>query len=427
MKKTAIFLMASLAISALLANTSFAVEWQSFGPRAMGMGGAGIAMAQGPIASYWNPAGLGQVENPSGLEIPVGAQASVNGSLIQGVKDLNQLNQACAANPLTCGFTSAGAANTAINNTLNELGAGGANLNGGVGLDLKLGRLVLFANDLFYAGEGASIDYADNTATTIKNNTSTAYINGISMTEIGLGYGHELPWVPGLSVGANLKAIVGMTGYGSVGIVNSTKPSFSQSNNTRESVEPGLDLGALWDLNRLVGWLPFRPRVGITARNINDPSFKQPLAATNGDLVSNTLSVGRQVRAGAAVSPFHWWNIAADADLTRNYTVLGQPSREIALGTEINVFNRPWINIPLRAGISENTALSGTGPQWSLGAGLNFLHIIVDAAATIGQNQVVIQSQGKNQSFPSTLGGMIQLSVLFGGGAPAVKAKKQGA
>ncbi len=414
----------ALAVSLVFAvcAPALAVEWQSFGPRAMGMGGAGVAMAQGPMASYWNPAGLGQVENPSGLEIPVGAQASVNGSLIQGIKDLNQLNQACRSGGANC--TSAN-----IENALNELGSGGANLDGGVGLDLKLGRLVLFANDLFYAGEGAYINPSYSFTTSGPNpgitNNSTVYINGISMTEIGVGYGHELPWVPGLNVGANLKAIVGITGYGSESIVSGTSPSFSKSNNTRQSVEPGIDLGALWDLNRLIPFLPFRPRVGITARNINDPSFKQPLAATtdpNGQFVSDNLSVGRQIRTGVAVSPFHWWNIAADADLTRNYTVLGQPSREIAVGTEINIFNRPWINIPLRAGISKNTALND-GPQWSLGAGLNFLHIIFDAAATIGQNQVAIQSQGQSKSIPEDIGGMFQFSVLFGGGAaPAKKA-----
>ncbi|MDE2312958.1 MAG: conjugal transfer protein TraF, partial [Elusimicrobia bacterium] len=366
----------------------------------------------------------GQVENPSGFELPVGAQSSINGPLIQGIKDLNQLNQECSANPTTCGFTNQTDAQNAINSTLSNLGAGGANLDGGVGLNLKLGRLVLFANDLFYAGEAATIDNVHTSpvpgANNISHNTSTAYINGISMTEIGVGYGHELPWVPGLSVGANLKAIVGETGYGSIQIVSGTKPTLSQSNNTKQSIEPGIDLGALWDLNELLPFLPFRPRVGLVARNINAPSFKQPVAATDGGLVSNSIDVGRQVRLGAAISPFHWWNIAADADLTQNHTVTGQPSREVALGTEINIFNRPWINIPLRAGLSKNTALSNSGYQWSLGAGLNFLHVIIDAAGTISQDEVTTQSQGKTTKIPESFGGMIQVSVLFGG-APAKK------
>ncbi len=34
------------------------------GPRALGMGGAFVAVADGSIASYWNPAGLGQLDYP---------------------------------------------------------------------------------------------------------------------------------------------------------------------------------------------------------------------------------------------------------------------------------------------------------------------------------------------------------------------------
>ena len=34
------------------------------GPRALGMGGAYVAVAEGSISSYWNPAGLGRLEYP---------------------------------------------------------------------------------------------------------------------------------------------------------------------------------------------------------------------------------------------------------------------------------------------------------------------------------------------------------------------------
>ena len=34
------------------------------GPRALGMGGAYVAVAEGSISSYWNPAGLGRLEFP---------------------------------------------------------------------------------------------------------------------------------------------------------------------------------------------------------------------------------------------------------------------------------------------------------------------------------------------------------------------------
>ena len=38
---------------------SSAVEFVIVGPRAVGMGGAGITATTDPLATYWNPAGLG--------------------------------------------------------------------------------------------------------------------------------------------------------------------------------------------------------------------------------------------------------------------------------------------------------------------------------------------------------------------------------
>lgn len=34
------------------ASPALALEWHVKGPRALGMGGAGVALAQGPLASY---------------------------------------------------------------------------------------------------------------------------------------------------------------------------------------------------------------------------------------------------------------------------------------------------------------------------------------------------------------------------------------
>ena len=404
----------ALALSMVLGISMMAgaVEWQSFGAQEMGMGGVGVAMAQGPTGSYWNPAGLGQVDNTSGVSIPIGAQANIHGSLLQGVNDLHNVSQACQSGSGNCTQGN-------ISNALNELASGSAGADLGAGLDLKFGRLAFFANNLSYAGLQTNIDQTHTSpnplsSNYIGNNTSEVILNALSVTEVGMGYGHELPWVPGLNVGANVKALIGMVGYQNQSITQNGSSNLSLSKNAETNVEPGIDVGALWDLNRFASWLPFRPRVGITARNINNPSFKEPaIAVANG--AASQLDLGSQVRAGVALSPFHFWNIAADADLTANHTIEGLPSRIVGVGTEINVFNRPWINIPLRAGISQNTALSGSGPQWSLGAGFNFFHIVIDVAATVSQNEVVTQNQGSTTKIPTDLGGMVQLSFLFGG------------
>ncbi|MEK7814113.1 MAG: hypothetical protein AAB296_10165, partial [Candidatus Desantisbacteria bacterium] len=48
----------TLAIASLLSCPVGAEQWKILGTRPMGMGGAFVAMAQGPMAQYWNPAGL---------------------------------------------------------------------------------------------------------------------------------------------------------------------------------------------------------------------------------------------------------------------------------------------------------------------------------------------------------------------------------
>ncbi|MFQ5465186.1 MAG: conjugal transfer protein TraF [Thermodesulfobacteriota bacterium] len=53
--RTTVLLAAALA----LASPAMAREWAVLGPRALGMGGAGVAMANDAAATYWNPAAYG--------------------------------------------------------------------------------------------------------------------------------------------------------------------------------------------------------------------------------------------------------------------------------------------------------------------------------------------------------------------------------
>ena len=50
------WLAAGIAIH--LAARAAAEEWAIIGPRAMGMGGAGVAVTRGGLSTYWNPAAL---------------------------------------------------------------------------------------------------------------------------------------------------------------------------------------------------------------------------------------------------------------------------------------------------------------------------------------------------------------------------------
>lgn len=64
-----------LLLASVLFSTTFAVasssearEWTIVGPRALGMGGAGVAVANDASASYWNPAAFGFFKDSTGGE-----------------------------------------------------------------------------------------------------------------------------------------------------------------------------------------------------------------------------------------------------------------------------------------------------------------------------------------------------------------------
>ena len=87
-------------------------------------------------------------------------------------------------------------------------------------------------------------------------------------------------------------------------------------------------------------------------------------------------------------------------DLTNNLTpVPGYHSRMFGLGTEVNVFNRSWINIPVRVGLMQNIEDSASKMAYTAGTGL-----------TLGGNQFSINS---TQTFTT-----VQVSNFGIGAAP---------
>ena len=81
-------LCAAVIMIALIPAQALALEFVTVGPRAMGMGGAGVAVTTDALATYWNPAGLAMTqtvdvriqvsERTSALVIPRGA-VSIDG------------------------------------------------------------------------------------------------------------------------------------------------------------------------------------------------------------------------------------------------------------------------------------------------------------------------------------------------------------
>jgi hypothetical protein len=339
MKKITAFALA--ASVALAASPASAAGWTELGAQPFAMGGAGVADVSGPLAVYWNPAALGRpTTNSYGLAVPVDVEVNVKGPIIQGAKDFSQ----CASNPSNCTQQQV---NQAISD-LNHPGEG-LRLNGGAGGDLKIGKFTVFFNNFFNGGAQPNTDtvhtvIGGGSSNGIQYNTSSLEIRGANITELGLGYGHELPWLPGLYLGGDVKVMRADVGFENYTIIsnNGFSPSDIAKNfksNTADSGNIGVDVGALWDLDKSFDGVAWSPRLGITGRNLNNPKFDESAYANQYGL--SRYALNPQARAGLSFSPAHWWHFAADADVTKNITDLDDaPSQNIGAGTEVDVFNR---------------------------------------------------------------------------------------
>ena len=87
-----VFLM--IAVYLFAASLCSAQSWQFVGPRAMGMGGAGVATAYGPDAQYWNPAGLAQEEdvNETGFLINAGASLESTKNILETISNITEMS-----------------------------------------------------------------------------------------------------------------------------------------------------------------------------------------------------------------------------------------------------------------------------------------------------------------------------------------------
>src|SRR6478735_6023059 len=112
-----------------LGEHAFAAEFVIVGPRAMGMGGAGVAVTTDALATYWNPAGLAMTQTVD-VRIQGGGQVIDRLGIADAVHDLESFNP---NDPNT-------AANLAkaqdIANQINKPGAT-VSVNGSAGLYIK--------------------------------------------------------------------------------------------------------------------------------------------------------------------------------------------------------------------------------------------------------------------------------------------------
>jgi hypothetical protein len=116
----------SIILFLVWSGQAFAAEFVIVGPRAMGMGGAGVAITTDALATYWNPAGLAMTQTVD-IRIVGGGQAIDRLGIAEAIQDLEDFNP---TDP------NAAAKAQDIANRINKPGAN-TSFNGAAGLYLK--------------------------------------------------------------------------------------------------------------------------------------------------------------------------------------------------------------------------------------------------------------------------------------------------
>ena len=238
-----------------------------------------------------------------------------------------------------------------------ELKSSGGNTTGLTPAQIAQGLQVIAPSLSNSASAGASID----------NNTTKVLLRGIAIAEIPLAYGYkfELGKFGKLGIGGAAKIMQG-TVYSSDVEVMQLKDSSDTidkvKDNHTESIQFGLDLGALWRMEDVQFIGPVN--VGLALKNLNTPKFDGPVGY-------DKIKVEPQARFGVALDPLSWLSIAADMDLTKNKTVIpGRESQLIGGGLEVHFDYWYALYLALRAGAYKNIGETGSKPVITAGLSL---------------------------------------------------------
>lgn len=287
---------ALLACILLLGARAVAAQGvEAVGLRALGMGGAFVAVADDATATYWNPGGLAA------------------GDLASAVVEVGRSRVDLAPLAQQPGVPAGTTAASRLGGTL-----------------VALGTWPVGATFYHLSSSSARV----LTAGPVPPPTGTAAeLRRLSTTHVGVNVLQTI--VSGVHVGTTLKYVHGSAGLGGVAPAPGDPLDAASDLATRGSNRFDMDAGILADLRQV--------RLGLTVRNLLAPDFD------TADGVR--LELPRQVRAGLAVRPTDTLLVSMDADLTTTPDWTGE-RRSLAVGAE----QRFWQGrAAARAGVRAST------------------------------------------------------------------------
>lgn len=341
-----------------------AVEFTIVGPRAMGMGGAGVAVTTDALATYWNPAGLAMSQT-----IDIRAQGS--GQIVDrlGVGDtINEINDFDRSDTTLANRNRLQSLLDRINRpgaTVSAMGAAGLYLKGYWGdhafgftlSDVATGGLftptplTATCSDGGACGPGSSVDV-----------NGQMVVRGLEARQAGFSYAFSF-FDRSVAIGATAKIIQGAAYSNQVAVFGSEGDAGFTGDFGRPEISTalGIDVGAIV---RPFSWLRF----GVVAKDINEPTFDAP--------GGGEFKLTPQFRGGVAVNPYSSLTLTFDSDITPNYTLVpGLKSRVMSLGVEQTILSQ---FISLRAGALKNVEDANSPVTPTAGLGIRFFALRVD-------------------------------------------------
>lgn len=419
--------------SALLASSSAAIAlpFNSFDPRSMAMGGAGVAVGDAAMAPFFNPALLGVTKDEDDFSVvlpiigvrvfdPEDFHTSVDnfqqGNYVNRLQaSINAFNLA----PSTPGATAIATDTTTLNTQLATLDGKPIQAEFGVATVIGIPSKK-YGGAFFASGSGALggvVNYRDNQTLTdltsvatqvaacsgnavclgdVATNNPTYFnaggftfttanlqsktnIRGVAKAETGISLAREFTSrEQSLVIGFSPK-IVKVLMFDVVTDVN-TNATLTGDDYRAEYTNFNFDLGIA--KNHKNGW-----RSGFVVKNVIPYSYDFKRAPTAGATPVPTgvkMELKPQARVGVSHSNT-WSTVALDMDITRNDPAgLEDKSQYIALGGELDAFGWAQIRAGYRADIVNNARNVA-----SLGLGLALFKVVhIDIAAAGNKNEM---------------------------------------
>jgi len=396
-------------ITALCITSASAMQFQTLGYQAIGMGGAGVANSSGSIAAYNNPALL--AKSTYDVEVSLGGGISTYdhgaGASIKALDDSGFIDTLDQASEDIDGLTDSDIESlfsgldiiSDMNGNSVEIAPHGYlaaqvfGFGGGVFgsssvvakaiVDETHDQLIIKEDATTYTrinndGSETSSSQAEYEASSIQyaieEGDTKLEARGIALVEVPIAYGHKFELSGGnLMVGGAVKYMSGITYIEEMKIDDSESDTDLKKDETSTSF--GIDLGLAYEPSFAKDLT-----IAVVAKNLNSPEF---------EFYDGTKhSIDPMIRAGVAYNILDSLEIAADIDLSKNETFVPDVESQM-IGGGLSYQPTSWFS--LRGGLMQNLDSDDkAGMIYTAGLGVGIKWFQIDLSGQMSQNSTTV-------------------------------------